>query len=532
MECDYPDEEKGRFNNLRAKRQFDALGAILFESKFDGACILVGRDGLVDGSVEKTSFQSKGLIRCDMISDDEGKRWRRLMGATTKNPLNSQNVVRLKKDRNFTRAEKDLFANLEKLLRRKKIPEYKDWRGRATFYCFRNGNEACDFLSNCPARCFKEENSCPLARALSENPCGSPLLWIQVQDVSIGESRTFSEMLRDRCSQLVHASKKCKNGFRRPFIYARCPGKSKTGPVYNGFSNFQEQDIEIQWRVQRQSLLHTGVSLDFSKSFFKYPGVSKYSRNLWLSSAQCPEKIAPAMTASSFKGLFRSATSWLFEKIARDCGWVPEGGSFTSDYHIDGDWPIQRSCPVRAIYGGQAAVSNSASAVSEGRENAGHEKKSEIGKVRFMLENGSMANVRVKRDWNKSPESSLPFMSRQAGALNVESIETGTMALKTGISAGPNSGPAFLSVCLAADLIGAGFFRIGRLTTRGFGLVRMFPEKFVRTNLADLFLSKGGKMEETGFQSGYALAFKILENEPLAILTGWLELFAKHKEAD
>jgi len=289
--------------------------------------------------------------------------------------------------------------------------------------------------------------------------------------------------------------------------------------------------IKIIWELEPHSLLHTGVSLDFAKAFFGQQR-EPHSRNLRLSCPDAPGQLTPALLVSSLKGVFRAAMAWLLEKIARDNGWAAQQHPCTSDYRSEKDKNLR--CPLRAILGGPLPVEHP-------RQDT---EKSEKGHIRFLAPHGSYFSGQVRVNWQQE-ENRFRFARRlleektyqkkrdkkDQALLQIETIDLDSPHLITEITPGPHATAALLALCLAADLISAGFFRVGRFTTRGFGVVRLRPVSVDTGTLRDLLEDRG--TEIPGADSGFALLTRTFEiADPIGQLASWLQRFAAASPGD
>jgi hypothetical protein len=73
---------------------------------------------------------------------------------------------------------------------------------------------------------------------------------------------------------------------------------------------------------------------------------------------------------------------------------------------------------------------------------------------------------------------------------------------------------------LAGDLVSSGFFRFGRFTTRGYGVVRLRPAAYTWESLDDLLSGDGPSLRSVAEgQSGRATAQEMLGQDPLDVVT-------------
>ncbi|MCL6528472.1 MAG: hypothetical protein K6T57_16595 [Thermaceae bacterium] len=279
------------------------------------------------------------------------------------------------------------------------------------------------------------------------------------------------------------------------------------------------ETIQITWHLEPASLLHTGVSLDFAKAFFGQQR-EPHSRNLRLGHPTTPEQLTPALLVSSLKGVFRAAMAWLLEKIARDNGWADQRRPCVSDYRSEQDQNLP--CPLRAILGGPLPVEHS----GQGTE------KSEKGLIRFLAPHGSYFSSQVRENWQKEENrfrfarKLLQDKQRDQALLHLETIRLDeNSCVVTEITPGPPATAALLALCLAADLISAGFFRVGRFTSRGFGVIRLRPVRAACGTLADYLEGTSRTQDFSADLTGLELAQELGFNEPLGQLAAWLHEF-------
>jgi len=85
-------------------------------------------------------------------------------------------------------------------------------------------------------------------------------------------------------------------------------------------------------------------------------------------------------------------------------------------------------------------------------------------------------------------------------------------------------------VCLAADLISSGFFRFGRFTSRGYGVVRLIPYKYFYGSLPDLLATEDDPCKPSEVSSGYELAEKLLKHDPLKVIKEVVSEYVKSEK--
>jgi len=102
--------------------------------------------------------------------------------------------------------------------------------------------------------------------------------------------------------------------------------------------------------------------------------------------------------------------------------------------------------------------------------------------------------------------------------LEIEALNVKEGVLFLELRLDPADNLAVALVCLAADLISSGFFRFGRFTSRGYGVVRLVPYKHFYGSLSNLLAADKVPYKPSGVGSGYELARKLLEQDPLEVV--------------
>jgi CRISPR/Cas system CSM-associated protein Csm3 (group 7 of RAMP superfamily) len=246
------------------------------------------------------------------------------------------------------------------------------------------------------------------------------------------------------------------------------------------------------------SPLHSGYSSDFAK-FAKGVGSEKISVNLETRDAD--HNLVDSFLASSVKGIFRTASAWLVEKIARDA--LDQTQFVTCDYWgEDAPQDKRMGCPVCQVYGGSGCR------VVDGlyRERA-------KATFTFGTDNALHPQTRV-RGYNFAHEQISGKLDKK---LEVESLQVENSVFLH-IRLNPADGLPVALTCLATDLISSGFFRFGRFTSRGYGVVRLVPHKHFYGSLADLLAADDDPCEPSGVGSGYELARNLLGQGPLEVV--------------
>jgi hypothetical protein len=254
----------------------------------------------------------------------------------------------------------------------------------------------------------------------------------------------------------------------------------------------------LTFRWDGISPLHSGYSSEFAKFVKEYVKRRKVSVNLETRDEE--GELQDAFLASSVKGVFRSASAWLVEKVARDA--LHESQFVTCDYWGD-DAPQDKKmgCPVCQVYGGSGCCVGNLY-----RERA---------KATFAFDTDDALHPQTRvRQYNFAHEQISGKLGKK---LEVESLQVGDSAFLH-VRLDPADDLAVALVCLAADLISSGFFRFGRFTSRGYGVVRLIPHEHFHGNLSDLLAADDVHYEPSGVDSGYELAGKLLGQDPLEVV--------------
>jgi len=483
MHCP-PIDERG--NRQFEELQHQAISAILERSTFEHYCFLT-RLTETPGNPrpEELAFAVKGLLRCNFRQAPQGKEWRRLFG-TTKRWWHDDNW--------------------------KGLP--LSWRSRVLFHTLPTTQQANEFISCCPLRLWGQEQPCPHMSILnSAQKDENPWVLLQVEDVKLDDDITFSAKLRKFLQS--------NNSIFKYHIDCQCPQPFQFPLNTQTSKHFSRAEtIQITWQLEPAPLLHTGVSLDFAKAFFGQQR-EPHSRNLRLSQPQNPAQLTPALLVSSLKGVWRTAFAWLCEMLAQD-------QFLTSDYWPEKEWPADKACPVRTVFGGPLPQPSTATGQKTNQDQA----SSARGLVRFLASAGSYWPATARKDWTtdaakfRFARKLLQDRQRDQALLRIETIKLDeNSCVVTEIQPGPHATAALLALCLAADLISAGFFRVGRFTSRGFGIVRLIPVSVDTRTLIDMLEDRG--TGSPGADSGFALLTQAFEiADPIGQLASWLQQFA------
>lgn len=262
--------------------------------------------------------------------------------------------------------------------------------------------------------------------------------------------------------------------------------------------------VLLQFDWNGQSPLHSGYSSEFAKFAKEYVGRRKLSVNLETRDAKA--RLRDAFLASSVKGVFRSASGWLVEKMARDLQ-SDRQAFLTCEYIAEQAWKTEKhndGCPVCRVYGGSGCRVG--------------ETYREKGRVDFTF--GRVDNAMHPGGRMRSYYFAHEQVSGHTGGnpLEVETLETENRDISLDLRIQPATDLAVALTCLAADLISSGFFRFGRFTSRGYGVVRLVPSGSLRESLFDLLEKEELEPDPTDAGSGYDLAEELLDEDPLAVV--------------
>jgi CRISPR/Cas system CSM-associated protein Csm3 (group 7 of RAMP superfamily) len=277
----------------------------------------------------------------------------------------------------------------------------------------------------------------------------------------------------------------------------------------------------LRWRWQPAGPLVTGYSQNLAQAAGEIKRGARQVINL--QTRDDDHKLGPSFLASSVKGVFRSAAAWLVERTARQQG---ESRFVTCDY---GEAVPERKrtelvlpkreglCPICRVFGGSGCLS--------GRE--GTPAQRQQGRVRFAFAHADDAAHGSVKD---SPPYRFAWeqVEDRGRDLIVQQLQFDSNAMLEA-RVEPADDFALALLWLAGDLISSGFFRFGRFTTRGYGVVRLQPEAHLRQSL-DVLLSGGALAPQSvdGKQSGKEIAHTMLEHDPHQIVskvvTDWLEV--------
>lgn len=521
--------EKRQKDAVRETRQFDAIDSIRKRDLFSTACLLTkvnDRHGLTD---EELRFAVKGFLRCALTDDSSGKNWRRLFGVHKSHWIDHKTKEKHLADSKFReQLEKkdDMATVFQHWL---EFPRDGDsslplhWRSRVSFRFFPSGAQAKTELQHCPLCRWKNDKECPLLEspAITTERC-VPMALLNVQDVAwTGGRNKLSELLQNFLEQggspelgfeLAHSCLPVAAS-----VHAR-----QVEPLPR-----MDFPLRITWRLLAPGPLFSGVdrqmiqALENKKSTAgaSFDVDERASYNLQLRDQS--GTFTHVIPLSSVKGIFRAGAAWLLERLAplpNTTPWLP----LTSDYG-DQRRSAQKPCPLQEIFGG---------AGSEERE--GIQGRRSLLRVYAERSGEADSCLRASMDRDRWSEKlyfarSIDDNSEEKAFIKIQAfyLRDGD-SLVTEIDDGPQAQAALLTVCLVSDLISSGFFRLGGFTSRGFGIVRLLPQKvsggklfqFLEGNERELFNAAEGAVT-----SGFELAQQLGFLQPLEQLAVWIRQY-------
>lgn len=271
---------------------------------------------------------------------------------------------------------------------------------------------------------------------------------------------------------------------------------------------------QLTWRWQPQGPLVTGYSQNLAQATEQIQRGARQVINLQTHDATPSHPLRPSFLATSVKGVFRSAAEWLVERLAAEAGAetyatcayslaVPDSRRRDLKIH-------QRTglCPVCRVFGGTGCLSDSDVAPAQ----------RQVGRVAFTF---NCANDAVYGTTTDSPPYHFAWeqVEGRGKDLLIQQLhfepDTVLTARVDAAGGGAADDFALALLWLAGDLISSGFFRFGRFTSRGYGVVRLNPSAYLRQDLAALLA--GGATAKTpldGAASGYAAAQTMLAADP------------------
>lgn len=269
----------------------------------------------------------------------------------------------------------------------------------------------------------------------------------------------------------------------------------------------------LRWRWQPAGPVVTGYSQNLAEAAGEIKRGAREVINL--QTRDDAHTLSPSFLSSSVKGVFRSASAWLVERTARQQG---EARFVTCDY---GEAVPERRraklvhrgleglCPICRVFGGSGCLS--------GRE--GTPAQRQQGRVRFSF---AHADDAAHGSVRKSPPYRFAWeqVEGRGHRLVVEQLQFEPDAvLEARVE--PVDDFVVALLWLAGDLVSSGFFRFGRFTTRGYGVVRLLPTGQLRLGLSDLLSGEDPTLLPVADQrSGKKAAEAILGEDPTLTVTG------------
>lgn len=264
------------------------------------------------------------------------------------------------------------------------------------------------------------------------------------------------------------------------------------------------------------SPVHSGYSATFAE-FAKDARGAKRSYHLE-TRRQATTPPEPSLLVSSVKGVFRAASAWLVERAVRDlerqdfitCDYLAASGQELAAENLRRQIP----CPVCRVYGGSGC---------------------RVGE-RFRAR-ACVTFTFGKSDglWGTVTKKLYTFAHEQARNLKtlpliVEALQLPGEPPTLGLTIIPADPFPIALTCLAADLISSGFFRFGRFTSRGYGVVRLRPARYSLGSLGGLLRGEGEQV--TTATSGFELAQALLGQNPLRVVWEEVRRYVQAEGAD
>jgi hypothetical protein len=226
----------------------------------------------------------------------------------------------------------------------------------------------------------------------------------------------------------------------------------------------------LRWRWQAVAPLVTGYSQNLAEAAGKIERGQRQVINLETHNPQ--GQLQPSFLAASVKGVFRAAAVWLVERTAREQGATTY---ITCDYGRDvpDSWrprlglvDKQQLCPVSQVFGGAGCIGD-------------NDDRSSLRQKSLVSFSFSRANDATYGRVTPSPVYRFAWeqIDNKGKPLRIDQLhfEPDTV-LEARLE--PANDFAVALLLLAADLISSGFFRFGRFTSRGYGVVRLIPDAY------------------------------------------------------
>lgn len=269
--------------------------------------------------------------------------------------------------------------------------------------------------------------------------------------------------------------------------------------------------LRWRWLPDTPIAFVTGYSQNLAEAAGKIERGQRQVINLEI---RHPEgQLRPGFLATSVKGVFRSAAAWLVERIARQLG---ASSYITCDYGRDvpEKWRPQLGfevktalCPVSQVFGGAGCT--------------GEDSDTPTVRLKSLVSfSFGRANDAAYGSVQKSPPYRFAWeqIENKGKQLQIDQLkfEPDTI-LEARIE--PANDFAVALLLLSADLVSSGFFRFGRFTSRGYGVVRLQPQEYFYNNLMNLLTQ-----EQSAFvslkdsSSGYMINFSQSKETPVQIV--------------
>lgn len=287
----------------------------------------------------------------------------------------------------------------------------------------------------------------------------------------------------------------------------------------------------LHWSFQPIGSLVTGYSQAMAEALGKITPRAKEIVNLETHNAE--GEPTASFLISSVKGVFRTAAAWLIERVAQE-----ENAKqyVTCDYGLaipEKQRPLSPSagtglCPVCRVFGGAGCLS----------ENGMTPAQRQQSRVRFIFVDGNDTDREKIGDdvaYGKTVDSKQYYFSWEnkhySKPLVIQQLhlEHDTL-LEARVD--PADDFALALLWLAGDLVSSGFFRFGRFTSRGYGVVRLRPQAYQKHNL-DVLLSGKDPVPNTNSveknRSGREIAEMMLGQNPYEIMTASVRSWIKDR---
>ncbi len=267
----------------------------------------------------------------------------------------------------------------------------------------------------------------------------------------------------------------------------------------------------LRWRWQAAAPLVTGYSQNLAEAAGKIERGQRQVINLETHNDR--GQLRPSFLASSVKGVFRSAAAWLVERSAREQG---ASSYITCDYGqaVPESWRPRLGirekaglCPVSKVFGGAGCL--------------GGNDERPTARLKSLVSFGfNQANDATYGSIRKSPPYRFAWeqIDNKGKKLWVEQLQfKPDTILEARLE--PATDFAVALLLLSADLVGSGFFRFGRFTSRGYGVVRLIPKAYFLGNLMTLLRDDKITFQSAkGMHSGMEVAQALLKKDIFQVI--------------